>query len=121
MLRDEDDDEDIVCTINKCSTFKTEKITTTPVDNNRDKECSYEKEIPLHTWTLHGHISCHILGVDLFLFTCPIGFFVILLVYDFPNQALFITKAPYIVIHNFNFVFESHLSFWECGVPVFPD
>ena len=52
MLQEEYDDEDTVWTSNRWSTVKTEKSTITPVDNNSDKWCSYEKYIPLHTWTL---------------------------------------------------------------------
>ena len=52
MLQEEDDNEETVWTSNKCSTVKTEKIKITPVDNNSDKGCSYEKDIPLHICTL---------------------------------------------------------------------
>ena len=54
MLQDNDDNKDTVWTRNKCSTVKTEKSTITPVDNNSDKGCSYEQDIPLHTQTLQA-------------------------------------------------------------------
>ena len=52
MIQEEHDCEDTVWTSNKCSTVKTAKSKITPVEKNSDKGCSYEKDIPLNTWTL---------------------------------------------------------------------